>query len=93
MQTDHSTVELFFCVAFTYCKLRVYKRQEAFARRLLESQNIELLPSTTSESWREFDTRVLLELVSAALPELIEDALPQSSAVAHKIVDSFGIGR
>lgn len=74
MNTDRPTVELFFVLAFTYCKLRVYKEDATFARRVLEARKVEFLDPSDSESWEEIDTRVLLHLVGAALPKLIADA-------------------
>jgi hypothetical protein len=67
MQTDFPTVELYFCFAFTLCRLRVYKTEEQFTRRLIEmSPGIELLKSSDSKSWHEVDTRVLMAIVSKA---------------------------
>jgi hypothetical protein len=63
METNYPTVELFFVFAFTYCKLKVYAKQETFARRILETQEVEFLSSSDSESWQEIDTRILLDLV------------------------------
>ena len=91
MQTDHPTVELYFVFAFTYCKLRVYKKQEVFARRVLEAHDVEFLTSKDSKSWQEFDTRILLDLVSEALPKLISRVLPQPSEVANKTAAALGI--
>lgn len=93
MQTDHPTVELFFVFAFTYCKLQVYKRQEIFARRVLEAHNVEFLTSKDSDSWQEIDTRVLLELVGEALAKMLPGVLPQPKEVAKQVVTALGIPR
>ena len=93
MQTDHPTVELFFVFAFTYCKLRVYKKQEVFARRILEAHEVEFLTSKDSKSWQELDTRVLLDLVADTLPKMISSILPQPNEVANKMATALGIGQ
>lgn len=93
MKTDHPTVELFFVFAFTYCKLRVYKKQEGFARRVLEAHNVEFLTSKDSDSWQEIDTRVLLDLVGEAIVKVIPSALPQPKEVAKQTAVALGIAQ
>ena len=72
MQTNLPTVEIFFVFAFTYCKLRVYKEEEEFARKVLRTHDVEFLTGNENESWEEIDTRVLLNLVREFLPKLIK---------------------
>ena len=91
MQTDHPTVELFFVFAFTYCKLRVYTKQEPFARRILEAHNVEFLTSSDSEFWQEIDTRVLLDLIGEALTKTLPSILPTPGEVAKRTAISLGI--
>ncbi len=91
MQSNFPTVEIYFAFALSYCKLRVYKKQEAFARRILETQEVEFLASSASKDWYEIDTRVLLDLVGQALPGLISKALPQPDEVTAKIKGALGI--
>lgn len=91
MQTDHPTVELYFVFAFTFCKLRVYKEQEAFARRILEMNKVEFLTSEDNKSWQEFDTRVLLELVGRVLPQLLSSVLPQPAEPTNRMAVTLGI--
>ncbi len=74
MQTDFPTVEIYFAFAFTYCKLRVYKLQESFIRKVLTARKVEFLKKEDSQGWQEVDTRLLLDMVSEALPKLLEDA-------------------
>lgn len=83
MQTNFPTVELFFNFAFTFCKLRVYKTEEAFARRVLEQHGVEWLSKKDSKNWYEFDTRLLLSLVKDAVPKMLADALPQQHELAQ----------
>lgn len=71
MRTNFPTVEIFFAFAFTYCKLRVYKEEEVFARKVLGAHNVEFLTGNESESWEEIDTRVLLNLVRESLSKII----------------------
>lgn len=66
MQTAHPTIELHFVFAWTYCKLRVYKEQETFAKYVLEQNNVEFLIGQETDSWTEIDTRILLHLVVEA---------------------------
>lgn len=91
MQTDHPTVELYFGFAFTYCKLRVYKKNEVFARRVLEMSGAELADASESESWQEIDPRVMLDLVSQALPKILAKVLPQPKNVANDVAAALGI--
>lgn len=91
MQTDFPTVELFFVFALTYCKLRVYQKQEAFARRVLEAHDVEFLTSKDSESWQEIDTRVLLDLVGEAITKTLPSVLPQPREIAKQVVATLGI--
>lgn len=71
MQTNFPTVEIYFVFAFTYCKLRVYKDEEVFARKILEGHRVEFLTGSESEGWEEIDTRVLLNLVRESLPKIL----------------------
>ncbi len=91
MQTDFPTVELFFVFAFTYCKLRVYKKQEAFARRVLEAHDVEFLTAKDSDSWQEIDTRVLMDLVGDAIVKVLPNVLPQPKEVAKQTAAALGI--
>lgn len=84
MQTDYPTVELYFVLAFTFCKLRVYKEQEFFARKILEAQEVEFLTSKASKSWQEIDTRVLMELISRSLPQMIATNITTATAALFK---------
>lgn len=64
MRTNFPTVELYFCYAFTFCKIRVYEAEEQFARQLLDTcPGVELLNPLDSDSWHEIDTRMLVALV------------------------------
>ncbi len=78
MQTNFPTVTLHFVFAFTFFKLKVYKKQEAFARRVLEIHDVEFAKESDSDSWQEFDTRVLLDLVGQAVLKTIPDVLKPS---------------
>jgi hypothetical protein len=71
MQTDFPTVELYFAFAFTYCRLRVYVKEENFARRVLEANEVEFLEADASKDWQDIDTRLLSNLVREALPKLV----------------------
>src|SRR3989344_4813558 len=71
MRTDFPTTELYFVFAFTFCKLTVYTDQEPFARKILEAKDVEFLESSESYDWQEWDTRLLLAIVSETLPNMI----------------------
>jgi len=71
MRTDFPTVEIYFLFAFTYCKLKVYKEEAGFALKVLTVLNVEFLTEKENERWQEIDTRVLLNMVREALPEII----------------------
>ena len=75
MQTDFPTVEIYFTFAFTYCKLRVYKEEEGFARIILEAHNVEFLTGNENKEWEEIDTRVLLNLIRESLPKILSNPL------------------
>jgi hypothetical protein len=84
MNTDHPTTELYFVFALTYCKLRVYDKQEAFAQRILDAlvskEEVETMKREEAEKeglhrFQEIDTRLLLELVSTALPSMLRDGI------------------
>ena len=85
MQTDHPTVELFFVFAFTYCKLRIYKTETKFARKILEAHNVEFLSRSDNADWQEFDTRILLSLVKDALPKLLEKEILDTKKLAKRL--------
>ena len=85
MNLNHPTVELYFAFALTYCKLSVYASQEPFARRVLEASGVKWLTPSDNDTWQEIDTRVLLSLVSRALPQMLEEASPQPEELAKKI--------
>ena len=93
MQTDFPTVELYFIFAFTYCKLRVYKKQEAFARLVLEAHHEEFLEPSHRESWHEFDTRILLDLVGQALTKTLPKIHMQPDEVTRLVTTALGIQR
>lgn len=85
MQTDLPTVEFFFGLTFTYYKLRVYKTEEAFARKLLEARRVVWLSENGDSYWQEIDTRELLAFVHETLPTLIGEALPRADEIAQKV--------
>jgi hypothetical protein len=67
MQTDFPTTQLYFCFAFTYCRLKVYKTEEEFTHRLLQMcPSVELIKSSDRQSWQDVDTRLLMAIVSEA---------------------------
>ena len=73
MNIDRPTVELYFVFAFTYCKLRVYTKDEEFVREVLVDVGLqEWLKPDASKGWQEIDTRVLLDLIRTALPKMLE---------------------
>ena len=72
MQTDFPTVELYFGFAFTFCKVKVYKTQEPFIRKVLEIHDVEFCTPEESGSWQEVDTRLLADLICGALPKMLE---------------------
>ncbi len=74
MQTEHPSVEIYFVFAFTFCKVRVYEVQELFIRKVLKTYKVEFLEPDASKDWQDIDTRVLLDLVSGALPKLLANA-------------------
>ena len=85
MQTNFPTTELYFVFAYTYCKLRVYTSEEPLARKLLQMYSVEFLDESDSRSWQEFDTRILLRLLSDSLPKLIVQALPTAKETAERL--------
>lgn len=91
METDFPTVELFFVFAFTYCKVKVYKQNEAFARNILEANDVEFLERSESNDWQEVDTRLLLDLVGLALTKLLPSMLQQPEVVAKQMEVRLGI--
>lgn len=91
MRTDFPTTELYFGFAFTYCKLSVYTEQEPFARKILEAKDVEFLESSESEDWQEWDTRLLLAIVSETLPNLISKNLPQPKETATSVLEAIGV--
>lgn len=91
MQTNHPTTTFYFAFAHTYCKLQVYKTQETFARKILDFHQVEFLTESSSKSWQDIDTRVLLDLVGNALPKLITLALPQPTSIAQSVAKQIGV--
>lgn len=83
MQTNFPTVEIFFVFALTFCKLRVYKEDEGFARKILEAHDVEFLTENESKRWEEIDTRILLNLVKESLPKIL------SKSVSKTISNAF----
>ena len=78
MRTDFPTVEIYFVFAFTYCKLRVYKKEEKLARRVLKAHNVEFLTGNENAGWEEIDTRVLLNLVKESLPKILSKSITET---------------
>lgn len=93
MKTNFPTVELFFGLAFTYCKVRVYEKDEAFAQCVLRAHRVEFLTSEDSDSWQQIDTRVLLGLVSEAIATVLPNILPQPTEVARQMAAAMGLRR
>lgn len=78
MQTDFPTVEIYFVFAFTFCKLRVYKEEETFARKVLNAHNVEFFKGNENETWQEIDTRVLLNLIKESLPKILAKPITEA---------------
>jgi hypothetical protein len=74
VQTNFPTVELYFVLAFTCCRLVVYKESEPFIRTVLETHKVEFLDGKERQSWKEINTQILAQLVNEALPKLLEKA-------------------
>lgn len=91
MRTDSPTTELYFVFAFTYCKLTIYSDQEPFARKILEAKDVEFLESSENEDWQEWDTRLLLAIVSETLPNLISQNLPRPQEAATSVLEAIGV--
>ncbi|HEY4489401.1 MAG TPA: hypothetical protein VJA87_02875 [Candidatus Paceibacterota bacterium] len=91
MRTDFPTTELYFVFAFTFCKLTVYTDQEPFARKILEAKDVEFLESSESYDWQEWDTRLLLAIVSETLPNLISKNLPRPQEAATSVLEAIGV--
>lgn len=94
MNTDHPTVTLYFVFAFTYCRLLVYEKQEAFARKMLEAAGVEF--STPNgrdcrQDYQEVDTRLLLALVATAFPKMLKKALPTRDEIIKQTSELFEI--
>lgn len=84
MNTDHPTVTLYFAFAWTYCRLKVYKKDEELARLVLRECNVEFLNGNeSSDGWQDFDTCVFLSVVKTALPKILEPRM--SKAVAKTL--------
>lgn len=71
LETNFPTVEIYFVYAFAFCKLRVYKEEETFARKVLMAHGSEFLEGDESKTWHEVDTRVLLNLLRESLPKIL----------------------
>lgn len=83
MNIDRPTVELYFVFAFTYCKLRVYIKDEEFVREILADAGLqEWLEPDASKEWQEIDTRVLLDLTRTALPKMLKRRMEKIPAPA-----------
>lgn len=86
MRTNFPPVEIYFVLAFTSCKLSVYRRDEAFARNLLKELNVEFLEAPP-ESVQEVDTRILLGLVKEFLPKYVSRVT--AKAITDAITDTM----
>ena len=88
---NHPTVEIFFVLAFTFCKVKVYKKEEKLARKLFEKLELEIVDlessGRTAEQFTEIDTRVLLNLISQVIPKIIEGDL--SSRIKTTMMEAF----
>lgn len=91
MQTDFPTVEIFFVFAFTFCRMKVYKTQEDFARQVLLLEEVEFVGEEASSSWQEIDTRVLLDLVARAIPKLVPKIMLQPQEVKARTIEAFAL--
>ena len=91
MHTDQPTEVLYFSFALTYCRLEVYKPQIPFALNVLKANNVELTISTANTSWQDIDTRILLDLVARALPEMLLDAIPKPQETVKRISQHISI--
>lgn len=79
MRTDFPTKVLYFTFAFTFCKLTFYTEEESFVREVLTKCGVsDWLEAHDSESWQEFDTRIILSLVREAIPKIFEDRLKKA---------------
>jgi hypothetical protein len=87
MQTNFPTVDIYFVFAYTFCRLRVYKTEEGFARKILASAGVEMMEGTESSSWTEWDTRVLLGVISNTLPQLVKNVIPKREDIAKAILE------
>lgn len=74
MNTNHSTSELFFVFASTYCKLKVYDTEVTFIRKLLELAGVEIL-EPEERGYNEVDTRILAHLFKQILPKILETSV------------------
>jgi hypothetical protein len=84
METNYPTVEIYFVFALTYCKLRAYEEQKALAQNILEAlaskEAIELVSPEEVvkegvERFQEVDTRLLLDFLQRALPEMVKESM------------------
>ena len=67
MNTEFPSIELHFVFALTYCKLRVYKSEEVFARTLLQNLKVEMVGDSDStfpivgQEFQPMDTRYKIQ--------------------------------
>ena len=90
MRIDHPTTTIYFIFAFTFCKVKVYRTEEAFLRKLLE------LSSRTEpddgrhgdENYTEIDTRILTAIIADSLRSILE-RVDEVARAAEEIKKAF----
>lgn len=70
MNLDHPTVEFHFVYAMTFCKVKVYNTEKDLLQKILDALDVEFVDASSSETFSEVDTSLLLSMVNSALPSL-----------------------
>ena len=90
MNTEFPTEEIFFAFAFTNCRVKVYRTEEEFTRKVLEAAGVEFFEHN-DEKCQEIDTRILMDLIGRAFPKLLETAIPDRKILIKQACDKFAI--
>ena len=78
MQLDHPTTEIFFVYALSFCRVKIYKSDERFIRKLLKAADIEVFEHK-NEDCLQVDTRLWTAIISEAIPELMGEVMKKET--------------
>lgn len=96
MNTEHPSTYFHFIFGFTFCRVKVYKTEEAFIKKLFEigdEHGVIEIDDGSEKGYQEIDTRVLLSIIASIFPKLIEEYLPDKKSLLDKALSELGLSQ